>query len=83
MTGVWRGDRRAGFLALAGVAFALSVSSLGLGSWLSPGDSLGARLGREAVWWAIGAFMLFWVLRVERLPLASIGIKRPTWGTLG
>lgn len=83
MKAIGKPDRRGAIRALVGVVFVLGISDVGLGTWLSPGNSIGARLGREAVWWAIGALMLFWVLRIERLPLSSIGLRRPTWGTLG
>ncbi|MCR8526118.1 CPBP family intramembrane glutamic endopeptidase, partial [Escherichia coli] len=45
--------------------------------------AIGTRIGREVTWIAFGALMLFWVLRVERLPLSSIGLRKPNWGTLG
>jgi membrane protease YdiL (CAAX protease family) len=76
-------DRRTMVLAIAGLVLAWGLPELGLLSWLSPGDALGARLGREAIWWAFGAIVLIWVIRVERLPLSSIGLKRPTPGTFG
>ena len=37
----------------------------------------------EVFWWALSAIVLLYVVLVERLPLSSIGLRRPTWGTLG
>lgn len=67
-------------LAIAGLVFALGVPELGLPKLLF-GEH--ARIGREIVWTALAVLMLVWVAKVERLPLASIGLVRPRWGTLG
>ena len=67
-------------LALIGLVLALGIPELGLPKLLF-GDH--ARIGREIVWSALAVLVLVWVTRVERLPLASIGIVRPRWGTLG
>ena len=74
---------RAASLALIGIALALGLPFLGLGKWLAPGDTIGAALAREAIWWGFGALILCWVIFAERKPLASIGLRRPHWGTLG
>jgi membrane protease YdiL (CAAX protease family) len=76
-------DRRAIWLALAGLVLAWGMPEARLPSLLAPGDALGARLAREAMWWGFGAIMLFWVIRVERLPLGSIGLGRLRRSTLG
>jgi uncharacterized protein len=76
-------DRRLVWLALAGLALAWGLPEIGLGDRLFRGDALGLRLAREAAWWLYGAIILVWVIRVERLPLASIGLRRPTLGTFG
>ncbi len=70
-------------IAIFGLALAFGLPELGLPKLLFGDTSIGARIGREIVWIAIGAFVLLWVTRVERLPLASIGLKRPTVGTFG
>lgn len=82
MTEAPRTDRMRKLMA-AGVVLALALPWLGLPGHLFPGDALAMRIGREAIWWALGAIILFWVVRVERLPLSSIGIRRPTIGTFG
>jgi membrane protease YdiL (CAAX protease family) len=55
---------------------------LPLAGWLSPGSSLAAQLGREAVYWTLTAMLLGYVLLWERRPLASVGWRRPGWKTL-
>ena len=70
-------------LALIGLAFVFIVPSLGLTGLLFDGTAIGPRIGREIVWIGFAAIILVWVTRVERLPLSSIGLIRPTWGTLG
>lgn len=74
--------RHATTLTLIGVLLALGLPLLFLLP-LAPGASIGAMLIREAIWWGMAAMMILWVVAVERRPLASIGIRRPTWGTLG
>lgn len=76
-------NRRARLLALIGIVLALGLPFLGLGRLIAPGDSIGAVLVREGVWWGLAALVILWVLLVERRPLASIGLRRPGWGTLG
>jgi uncharacterized protein len=70
-------------LALIGLALALGLPELGMPKLVFADTSIGPRIGREIVWIAIAALTLFWILRVERLPLSSIGLQRPRWGTLG
>jgi uncharacterized protein len=76
-------DRRMAWLAIAGLVLAWGLPQSGIGGRLFAGDVLGLRLAREAVWWAFAAIILVWVVRVERLPLSSIELKRPTFGTIG
>ncbi|MEG3122595.1 CPBP family intramembrane glutamic endopeptidase [Sphingomonas sp. GB1N7] len=78
---------RSRLLAAIGLVLALGLAALPLGMWISPGDDLSARIGREAIWWALGAFVLVWIVRVERLPLRSIGLralrfKGVAWGVI-
>jgi membrane protease YdiL (CAAX protease family) len=65
-----------------GLVLVLGLPALPLSSWAFPGDDLAERIGREAVWWGLGALTLLWVLLVERLPLSSIGLRRITWKTV-
>lgn len=70
-------------LAVIGLLLAFGLPELGLPRLLFADSPIGARIGREVVWVALAALVLFWVTRVERLPLSSIGLVRPSWGTLG
>lgn len=76
-------DRRLVPLAALGLTLALSLPELGLARLLFADTPVGARIGRELIWTAFGALMLLWITRVERLPLSSIGFRRPSWTTLG
>lgn len=75
--------RRLAPLAIVGLVLAFGLPELGLPKLLFGDTSIGARIGREIVWVAFGALLLLWVTQIERLPLASIGLKRPSKGTLG
>lgn len=76
-------SKRLTLLAIAGLVLALGLPELGLPQLLFGGGPIGTRLGRELVWIAFGCLVIFWVLRVEKLPLASIGLKPPTRATVG
>jgi CAAX protease family protein len=67
---------------LIGLVFAVVLPLIPLGRMIAPGQSIGALLIREAVWWVYTAIVLVWLLRVERRTLASIGFRRMTWRTL-
>jgi len=75
-----RSGRASGFAA-CGLSATIIVSLLPIGRWIAPGDSIGALLSREAVWWTVAALVLLWLAFVERLPLSSIGFRWPTWKT--
>jgi hypothetical protein len=49
---------------------------------LGKAPSITAQLIGDLGMWAFLALILYVVLRVERLPLASIGLTRPTWSTI-
>ena len=76
-------SREAVALASCGLAVAVILPLVPIGRWLAPGDSISALLIREAVWWVYAAAVLLWLGLVERLPLSSIGFRRPTGKTLG
>ena len=75
-------DKRLIVLACIGLLLAFGLPELGLVKRLFDGTAIGPRVGREIVWVGLGAMMLLWVMLVERLPLASIGLVRPTWRTI-
>lgn len=70
-------------LAILGLVVAFGLPELGLPKLLFEETPVGVRVGREIVWIGFALLMLFWIVRVERLPLSSIGLKPPTWTTLG
>lgn len=70
-------------LAIFGLILAFGLPELGLSQLLFADTPVGARIGRELTWIAFAAIILIWVTRVERLPLSSIGLRRPRWRTLG
>lgn len=74
--------RTATLPALCGLAAALILTILPIGKWIAPGDSMRALLIRESVWWFYGAATIAWLHFAERLPLSSIGLRRPTARTL-
>lgn len=70
-------------LLAGGLIIGIVLPELGLLDWISPGSDLAARIGRQIVWLLVGVAMMMWVTRAEKLPLASIGLERPTAGTFG
>ena len=68
--------------AWCGLAAVVILPLLPIGRWIAPGDSIPALLSREAVWWFYAVSVLAWLVFIERLPLGSIGFRRPTWKTL-
>jgi uncharacterized protein len=57
----------------------LVVIALPIAGWIAPGESLSALLRGEAVYWAATCAIVLYVLFVERRPLASIGLSKPSW----
>jgi membrane protease YdiL (CAAX protease family) len=49
--------------------------------WIAPGNTFLALLHGEFVFWGLTAIVLAYVCFVERRPLASIGLRAPTWKT--
>jgi membrane protease YdiL (CAAX protease family) len=58
------------------------LPQLPVGKWIAPGDSMLALLLHEAVWWSYAASVLLWLYFGEKLPLSSIGLRRPNWRSL-
>ncbi|MDQ2859407.1 MAG: CPBP family intramembrane metalloprotease [Pseudomonadota bacterium] len=75
------GGARLVALTAIGLVIAIGVPELNLGKRLAPGGDLASLLIHEAVWWALVAVVLAYVLAIERRPLSSLGIKTPTWKT--
>ncbi len=70
-------------LALVGLVLALLLGCVPWEHLVVRGDSMPALMGREALFWAEGALVLVWLRFVEKRPLGSIGLRPPTWKTLG
>jgi membrane protease YdiL (CAAX protease family) len=67
---------------------ALTGLTLTLGLVLLHGNQIGERFlgmsplaSRDLFWWPLLAIVLLYILVVERRPLTSIGIRKPTWKT--
>ena len=65
-----------------GLVLSLGVALLPLGSWGKSYSGLGSLLGGEVLWWIAVAVVLLYVVLVERKPLSSIGLRRPSAMTL-
>lgn len=74
-----RNPDRSAALALCGLAGALACGLLPIANWLVPGESMAEKLAREGIWWCIAFALVLWLTLAERLPLRSIGFRRPTW----
>jgi len=66
-------------LAFGGLAGAVAFGLLPISNWLVQGDSMAEKLAHEAIWWCVALGILLWLTLAERLPLSSIGFRRPTW----
>ena len=66
---------------LIGLVLALVVPLFGLSRSAEHLPGIPPLLGREGFWWALIALVLLYALIVERKPLSSIGLRRPTWKT--
>jgi|HubBroStandDraft_5_1064220.scaffolds.fasta_scaffold01357_2 uncharacterized protein len=75
-----RGARQTMMLLLA-VAL-IVVLQLPLAGWVFPGESLTAQVEREGVYWALTAVLVMFITLVERRPLSSVNLRRPTWKSL-
>ena len=62
---------------LVGLFLAFVVAELGLTPYAQ--KLFGTLVGRELPWWLLVAAMLLYILFVERRPLSSIGLTKPTW----
>lgn len=65
-----------------GLVFALIIPAAGVTRFLPEVPGVPHDYIREAFFWGLWLLVIGWVLLVERRPLASIGLKRPTWRTL-
>ena len=73
-------SRKLWLLTMIGLAICFGLPELDLGAQLSDRDA-GIPWPRDLVWWTIAVVLLLYVRLVERRPLASIGLHRPTGKT--
>jgi uncharacterized protein len=66
-------------LGLCGLAGTLAFVVLPISDWVVHGNSIGRLLAREGIFWGCAVAILLWLTLAERLPLSSIGFRRPTW----
>ena len=66
-------------LKLFGTISILIIFQLPLGRYLARGNTLGAQIGQEAVFWILTFVLVCYVRVIEARPLSSVGLVRPTW----
>jgi membrane protease YdiL (CAAX protease family) len=76
------GRRRISRAHVAGTISLLILCQLPIGNLL-PGKGLLAQVAQEAIFWILTGLLLAYVVFIERRPLSSIGLKRPTWKSVG
>lgn len=64
-------------IALAGLLLALGPVSLPFSTWDHEFAGIGHLVGNEVIWWIYIVAVLWYVRRIERRPLASIGFRAP------
>jgi membrane protease YdiL (CAAX protease family) len=72
---------RRGFIFF-GLFLTLVVPVLGVGRLAQQIRGVPHLAAQEAFWWSLATIVLLFILAVERRPLASVGLHRPTWMTL-
>lgn len=73
------GERRTPSVILPGLLLAMGFAWLPLSRWIDEFADTAHLLAYEIVWWSAVAAVLLYVSKVERRPLASIGLRRPTF----
>ncbi len=61
--------------AVPALVVALGFAFLPVSRWLDEFASVAHLVRYELVWWAVVALIVVWVLRVERRPLRSVGVR--------
>jgi uncharacterized protein len=69
--------KRAWRTSAVGIVLALGFFSMPVGSWVHEDAGLANRVAFELIVWAWVVAILFYVVRVERRPLSSIGFRAP------
>ena len=68
--------------ALLASLFVIVILQFPISGFLVRGTTFQADVGREGVFWALTLLLIGFIVVVERRPLSSIGLHRPTWKTL-
>jgi membrane protease YdiL (CAAX protease family) len=66
-------------LKVFGTISILVIFQSPLGRYLAPGNTFGAQVGGEGVFWGVTLLLVSYILYIEKRPLSSIGLIRPTW----
>ena len=66
-------------IIVIGLLIALGLPELPVKPFLASQATLLGHVEREVFFWLVVAVLLAYVFLVERRPLASIGLRRPTW----
>lgn len=70
------GERRSPPIVLPGLILAMGFAWLPLGRWIDEFADTTHLVLYEIAWWSAVAAVLFYVTKLERRPLASIGLRR-------
>jgi uncharacterized protein len=62
---------------ILGLLLTMGSACLPISAWIDEFRSTAHLVAYEAIWWALVALTLAYVTFVERLPLSSIGFRRP------
>jgi membrane protease YdiL (CAAX protease family) len=68
-------------LLIVGLLLALGGPELPVTRFFASRSTMTGRLEVEAFFWLITILVILYVLFIERRPLSSIGLRRPTWKT--
>ncbi len=68
--------------SVLGLLIILGIPALPLSSWLHEFADVAHLTLYEIVWWSIALFVILYVLKVEKLPLSSIGFRRPSFADI-
>lgn len=66
-------------IIVIGLLIALLLPELPIKGFIAPSTTMTGHMEREAFFWIVTAVVLAYVLLVERMPLRSIGLRRPGW----
>jgi membrane protease YdiL (CAAX protease family) len=68
--------------AAMGLCLALIFGLAPITKWIASGKTTPRLLAQEAIWWCFALILVLWLRYIEHLPLASIGLRKPTVKTI-